>query len=729
MATASRNSVNRVQFGLWGSVLLIGAAMQPAWGAESSVDIGTVQATAAGSGAAAETRKVESAPYQAPSKTPLKVSQPTSVVSKHYIEHNVVATSNYDDVVKNTPSVSSVGPNGPGMMENMGLSIRGFQDGQYDITFDGMPWSDSNDFTHHSTSYFMAHDLDQASVDRGPGTAATVGTAPFGGTISLQSKAPSAVSSINPYTTFGSFGTRLFGLEYDTGVLPQYGGASGFIDYEKSQSNGYLTNSKQKRSNVFLKVTRPIGDSTSVTVAAMHNTVHQNVPVGATKAQIDQFGANYGLSSDPTQQNYYGYNYDDIHTDFEYIDLQSYLDSGWMVDNKLYTYAYYHRGYNGLDPNGETPNGTTYSATDVPGEKMGMDYRSVGDFARFARDMGAGTLNTGLWLDHQYNSRFQYLVDWTLNGALNPNSSAATERDMKDTLDNVQPYVEFAWHITPSLKLTPGVKYAWFRRTLDAAVNQKTGAPLSYSKTWSSVLPSVDLHYQIQPHWVAYAQVAKGFLAPNLNTFYTVDPSASDVKPEETMNYQLGTTWEHDRLALSSDVYYINFKNKVGHRKVGSNTIFFNEGGVVYKGFEMEATYYAGMGFSLYANGSVNDAKTKDTHQWIANTPKNTAAGGLIYNRGPWYGSLLDKFIGKRYGDDGETQALGGYSVTSMAVSYTFKSQATAWLQKARINLQLNNLFNNKSINALAGYTAQNNTPLYWTIPERNLYVTLSANF
>ena len=132
------------------------------------------------------------------------------------------------------------------------------------------------------------------------------------------------------------------------------------------------------------------------------------------------------------------------------------------------------------------------------------------------------------------------------------------------------------------MTITPGVKYAYYRRTLDAQVNQKTGAPLSYAKSWGEALPSIDLHYRIQPGWVAYAQAAKGFLAPNLNTFYASDPSASDVKPEETMNYQAGSTWKSDRLSLSGDLYYIDFNNLVQHRTVGANTVFYNDGGVIY---------------------------------------------------------------------------------------------------------------------------------------------------
>lgn len=732
MATAKLNSRGIAYIAVVGG-LCMAIPMKQALADETAVDIGTVQATDVSSSKTGKNSKVESAPHQAPAKTPLNVSQPTSVISKHYMEHNVVPSSNYDEIIKNTPSVTSISPNGPGLMENMGLSLRGFQDGQYNITFDGIPWGDSNDFTHHSTSYFMAHDIGQISVDRGPGTAATVGPATFGGTISLQSIDPTAEKSLSPYMTFGSFNTRLLGVEYNTGTLKKYNGARALLDFETLRSDGYLSYSGQQRQNGFLKVTRPVGDNTRVTFAAMYNQLHQNVPVGATKAQIKKYGPNYGLSNDPNKQNYYGYNYDNIHTDFEYIDVQSYLGDAWSMDNKVYTDAYYHHGFNGADPNGGTPNGTTWGPNDVPGQKMAMIYRSWGDFARFAKSMNIGTFNTGLWYDHQTNTRWEYNVDWTLQGALDNNPSAGSysaNRLMNDSLDSVQPYAELAWKVTPALTVTPGLKYAYFRRSIDAQVNQGSGGPLNYSKTWGSLLPSVDAHYKIRKNWVAYVQAAKGFLAPNLNVFYTKDPSASNVKPEETWNYQTGTTWKSHRLALSGDLYYIDFNNKVDHRTKGGNTIFYNVGGAIYKGAEVEGTYYVGGGFSVYANASYNSAKVKSTGLWIANAPKTTGAAGVIYNRAGWYGSIIDKYVGHRYGDDGETQPLGSFNVADASLGYTFHKHLIMGLEKAKVNFQVKNLFNNKNIDALAGYTGDSsNTPLYWTIPERSYYISLTANF
>jgi len=720
--------------------LCLSAAGVPlAWGAPAStVDIGTVQATTTGNGK----EKTNSAYYQAPSKTPLHVSQPTSVVDRHYIKHNVAPTANYDTMVTITPSVTGIAPNGPGLAEDPNLQMRGFQDGQYNVTFDGMPWGDSNDFTHHTTSYFMAHDLNQATVNRGPGTAANVGEATFGGTIALHSKDPLSHSSINPYATVGSWNTQLYGIEFDTGMLPRYHNGSALFDVEKSKSNGYLTNSGQNRENVFAKFINPISDNTTLTVAAMYNQVHQYVPAGKSKAQIAQHGWNWGLSSDPTQENYFGYNYDKIHTDFEYVILQSYLGNNWHLDNKLYTFGYYHHGYNGNDPSGLSlnANGYTYpagspaTATNPTGQRMLMNYRSVGDFFRMAKDISIGTINMGVWYEHQYNDRFETDVNWAINGAtmssLNAVGSTPWNRLMHDTFDNLQPYAELAWKVTPNLTITPGVKYAWFQRHLNAQVNQGTGAPLNKTASWSQVLPALDIHYKIQPNWVAYAQVAKGFLAPNLNAFYYASPNLDTVKPEQTWNYQIGTTWKSQRVALSADAYYIDFNNLFQHHVVGAQTVFYNAGGVVYKGLEAEGTVYVGAGFSLFANGSFNSAKDKTNHQWVAYAPESTAAGGVIYNRHGWYGSLIAKHVGKQYGDTGQTIPIGAYTLANAALSYTLKGDAAPdWLQEATVNLQVHNVFDKKTITNFFGYAADAaSTPLYWTSPARSYFVTVSAH-
>ena len=681
----------------------------------------------------------QSAITQAPTLTPLDAVQPTSVISRQFIENNMPLSSNYDDVIKIAPSVSTVSPNGPGLMENQVLSIRGFQDGQYNVTFDGIPWGDSNDFTHHTTSYFMDHDLGNLSVDRGPGTAATIGNATFGGTIAINSKGAAADTTLTPYVSAGSFNTQIIGAQFDTGAIARYNGAAGFIDAESLSSDGYLTNMGQDRKNLFAKFGVPVNDDTVLTFVGMFNQVHQFVGLGATAAQISQYGPNYGLNRDPNSQAFFGYNRDLINTDFEYIGLASNLGGGWSLDNKVYTYAYYHNGNNGEDPNGEQPNGTTYSSADVPGQVLINNYRSWGDTLKVKDALSFGDLSAGVWFDRQHNQRLLQEVDFTLGGAFNPAGGGVNgvDRQLTQSLTTLQPFVQFDWKALPGLTLSPGVRYDHFERSVDAQVNVKSAYAQSYTETFASTLPSFLAHYDIAKDWAAYAQVAKGFLAPNENFFNysktnptAISASSTNISPQESWNYQLGTSWQTKALSLSADVYFIDFNNLIGSTTQGGNVLFFNQGGVIYKGVEVEGTALLGAGFSLYANATYNSAKDKGSDlqnpgQWVANAPKDTAALGLIYNRSGWYGSLLDKYVGSRYGDVGEQQPLSAYSTLDGALGYTFGADAPMGLRKAKVSLAFANLLDSTKVYALAGYTGYLGTPLYWTIPGRSVFASV----
>ncbi|WP_283745474.1 TonB-dependent receptor [Sideroxydans sp. CL21] len=707
--------------------------------ADDVVDLGTVQNTAAADDSAAKAK--DTAAYQAPTKGSLIATQPQSVISQHYIQENASAASNFSDIVNIAPSVFSVDPNGPGLMETQSLTMRGFQNGQYNVTFDGIPWGDSNDFTQHTTSYFMQQDIGNVVVDRGPGDASNIGNATFGGTIAVNSKDPMQEANTNLYASLGSFNTRLFGAQLDTGVLKNDGDASAFVDYKNLTSDGYLTNAGQRRENVFFKLSKPISDNTVLTFVTMQNKLHQNVALGTTAANIQKYGANFGLNNDPTSQDYAGYNYDDITSDFEYLDLKS-QQGDLTVDNKLYTYAYYHNGFNGVDPGLGQANGTSYGANNVPGQMMTMNYRSVGDMLRMSEAMGAGKLDFGAWVDYQTNNRWQKEVDFSLGQAINPAGGGVNgvDRNMRDSLTTIQPYVQYEWKASEALTVTPGLKYVSFNRMMDATVNQgATGAPLNTSQTWTKALPTLTAHYMIQPEWSAYAQYAQGMLAPNINAFYpkggTTATLPSQLAPEQSTNYQLGTTWASKRLTLSGDVYMVDFSNQNTGTPCGIYTCFNNTGGVKYNGVESEGTYVLGQGMSLYGNYAINNYSMSTAGGTLQNVPKNTATAGLIYNQGPAYASLIAKEVGQRYsGTDysvnpnGNPISMGSYTIVNFASSYTF-SKDDGLGKNTKVGFQINNLLNKNSIFAsFANDASAAQNPMFYTIPTRSFMVSLSAD-
>jgi iron complex outermembrane receptor protein len=678
----------------------------------------------------------------APGTTPLTAVQPTSIISADFIAKNLPPSGNYDEAIKFSPSVFDTAPNGPGLAESQNISIRGFQDGQFNVTFDGIPWGDANDFTHHTTSYFMAHDLGQITVDRGPGTAATIGNATFGGTVYTLSKAPEDTFSVSPYVSYGSFNTFDAGVELNTGKLNS-SGTRIFVDAEALSSDGYLTWERQRRQNIYAKLVQPIGGNFTFTVVGMYNHVHQNISLGATQAQLAQSGPNFGLSNDPTNQNYYGYNADFIKTNFEYGDLAGSWGDGWSIDSKIYSYAYIHTGLNGEDPNGEYPNQVvTVSGgpqiSGVPGQLLVNDYRSIGTITRLTKKMPFGDIQSGLWYDHQTNYRHlnEVIMSNGLMANLDDSGNSATgdpgtgaingiDRDLHQTLQTLQPYLQVNVKPLSGLTLTPGVRYSWFQRDVNAIVNVKYPASADYSNTFHSWLPSFEGRYEINPHWSTYAQVAKGFLAPNENYFNYSNPSSTNYKPETTWNYQIGTTWQKNGLSLALDAYMIDFSNLIASiGSVGGLPIYGNLGGVHYRGIEGEATVPLGKGFSAYVNGSINSALSTATNTWVPNAPKGTAAGGLIYSHNGLYASILAKWVGARYGDTGDTQYLGAYATADISLGLDLdRLVRNAYGAKLKLNIQ--NVTNSTKIINLAGYTVGAGTPLYWTNAGRSVFATL----
>ncbi|MDE2339571.1 MAG: TonB-dependent receptor, partial [Alphaproteobacteria bacterium] len=321
------------------------------------------------------------------------------------------------------------------------------------------------------------------------------------------------------------------------------------------------------------------------------------------------------------------------------------------------------------------------------------------------------------------------------NGTNDPGTGAnnGVDRDLNQTLQTLQPYVQLNIKPIAGLTLTPGIRYSWFDRNVNALVNIKTGQPQAYDNKFHSWLPSMEAHYEISPNWAAYAQVAKGFLAPNENFFTRNNPNTTSISPETTLNYQAGTTWHTKALSLSLDGYIIDFSNFIQVVGGGNNAYYTNLGGVTYKGLEAEGTLAVAQGVSVYANGSINSALTQATalnpqQSWVANAPKATAAGGLIYSKGGIYASLLAKWIGPRYGSDGEE--LNPFATADISFGFDLGSLFPG-IKGGKLKININNITDNTTIINDNGTTVANNPAtgnpdnLYWTNAGRSAFATL----
>ncbi|HEX3363960.1 TonB-dependent receptor plug domain-containing protein, partial [Phenylobacterium sp.] len=179
----------------------------------------------------------------APTKTPLEATEPKSIIDRKAIDQFIPTTADYTQIVNLSPSVSGTSTNGPGLGESKSV-IRGFQDGQYNVTYDGIAFGDANDTTHHPAAFFPSSTIGAAVVDRGPGAAGDLGQANFGGAVHLFSPTVSDVMGASQKITYGSFNTQSYVTTLQTGAIGPLRGAKLLLNFDERLSDGELSYAK-----------------------------------------------------------------------------------------------------------------------------------------------------------------------------------------------------------------------------------------------------------------------------------------------------------------------------------------------------------------------------------------------------------------------------------------------------------------------------------------------------
>ena len=344
----------------------------------------------------------QSAVTQAPTQADLNITQPQSVIGLDWISNHVAPTADYATIAAISPGVTNVSTAGPGLGESKQMTIRGFNDNQYNVTYDGIPFGDTNDFSHHTSSYFPAKMIGQVTVDRGPGGASQLGQATFGGTVALRSKDARDEFSFIPTVSYGSYDTTLTHLELNSGRLDSLGGAKLIASAQYNDTDTARTESPMSRKTGYIKYIQPLGDATELTFLSNYNYIRFNNPdkTDLTQQQIDTLGRNFGLNTNRASTDCYCYNYQTKQTDLEYIGLSSALSDTWRLDDKLYTYAYDNDSH-------ESPYvGTGASKSNMGGYNKINNYRAWGDTLEATRTDDHGQLKLGGWYEYIDNTRY-----------------------------------------------------------------------------------------------------------------------------------------------------------------------------------------------------------------------------------------------------------------------------------------------------------------------------------
>jgi iron complex outermembrane receptor protein len=723
-----------------------------------------------------------------------------SLISNTYIENFTAPIADFGELVQIVPGAFTTSSNGVGLGQSK-TYFRGFPDGDYDIDFDGIPFYDTNTPTHHSWAFFPNEWIGGVDFDRSPGTASTIGPAPFGGSIHLLSKPLTSEFDVRGTVSYGTWNTKLYDAAYNSGNFGFFGGdkkSNLFVDWHRMTSDGYQSFNFNQRNAGSLLYQYTFSPKTILTGFSGVLRLNSNGPnISSTRCMLYGVQTGYtcanantanGLqpftgagikflltnNSDPASWFDYQYNLYQVPTDFEYVGLKTEFGKGWYLEIKPYTYNYDNgEKYSNATAITELTqaqavanpslvpgtivvgsgskavayyDGTAIAPCNVGVTKKGVtalpcgidkynSYRKYGETSVVTQTSGLGVFRAGMWYEWADTNRHQYPSDPANGWADQPlpkfNESFWT--------NSYQPFVEYEFHVTPKLNITPGGKLAYY--TFDVLHHADDGATVGelscYPNTTAACaakientgsflapLPSVDINFRAMPNWSVYAQVATGSVVPASATYdylQTVQASTSTLptlatppKQQKNTTYQVGSVYKGQRITLDADAYYIRFQSGFSSTIDNSgdanngDTIYYLQPSSISQGLEFESTLVLTPGLNLYLNGSASNAyyhgtmnvnasnplaapiyETAPSGLWVQQTPSDTEMEGLTYQKHGFDLGVFNKRVGEERLDNGayHNQAivqpfssLGGY------INYTIRNHSLFDQTKIRLS-------------------------------------------
>jgi len=487
---------------------------------------------------------------EAPMGNTLDAVSAHTEVSSAVIQNFMPPQSDFAEVLQQAPNTFSVNPNGIGLGQGKSF-FRGFKDTNYSITFDGIPFEDTNDGSHHSWASFPGQWISTVDLDRSSGLPHDFGPSNYGGSINLKSPELQADPDIRGTVSYGTWNTQLYSLDFDSGLFGPKKQDAVLFNVNSMTSNGYQTYNYQEREAGYGKYQHRFSPKTALSLYGGVVDIWNNTPdtTNAQRSQIALFGDNYLMDNTPicvsttsfcTQGQpdgyYYGYETYHVQTDFEYAHFNSDLGNGWTVNNMAYTTRYWNKQF-------LVKNFAINLSTNKPSGVDKMNgYRHAGDEFILAKESKYGIFRAGAWYNWSYTDRYQYP------------SNPVTQEDTPlpnfhehFITQNFQPFAEYEWHPMRKLVITAGLKGSDVKMSLNQYQdNGKTvGCPggtlttypstagiwanapecvggaafIAHTINYAAILPTAAARYRLWRQWSAYAEFSEGAQIPPSSVF------------------------------------------------------------------------------------------------------------------------------------------------------------------------------------------------------------------
>lgn len=613
--------------------------------------------------------------------------------------------------------------------------IRGF-DAQGDTYLDGV-----RDTGAQTREIFA---VESVEVAKGPNSAVG-GRGAAGGTINLVSKRAHLGNSLDGAWTWGSDQTQRYTLDGNYQFSDSVAGRLNLMTHESNVAGRDKVN--YDRWGIAPSLAFGLGTPTRVNLDYYH-LESDDLPDSGIPYSIPTAGSSARTSAHPSKpddggdsDNFYGLTGRDFRksrVDIATFAIEHDLTDALTIKNTL-------RHGNSMqdyiltqpdDSKGNVNNGSVWRRANTRVGNTATTTNQTDLFGEFYLGGLKNSFSTGIELSREESQRSSYNVNTNTGGAtastctpglIGPNSgynctslsnpnpddpwNGAIARNYAgtDTKSNTRAlYVFDTLELTPEWLLNMGLRYDHFNTQYRGytasgatAVNSK-GVASKGSDTSEFITGQLGLVWKPAENgsiYVSYAtsatppgaQLGEGSEGNPLGN--TTDRAgnllASDMEPEETTNYELGTKWDllDERLSLTAAVFRTEKENA---RVQVNTTTYENIGETRVQGVELSAsgkltdkwqvfagyTYMQARQIDGGALGAVNDGNQ------LPNTPNNSASLWTTYALTP----KLTVGGGAFYMDD----VYGNIANTTMVDSYVRYDAMAAYKLSKNVDLQLN---------------------------------------
>ena len=686
----------------------------------SSISLGATTVTGEQTEQSYQTEKASSQKYTAP-----LVDTPRSVtVIPQQVLQDTAATS-LQDALRTVPGIT-FGAGEGGNPQGDRPFIRGF-DAQSDMYLDGV-----RDAGGQTREIF---DIESIEVSKGPNSTFG-GRGSAGGSLNMVSKTAKAGDFLNGGFTYGSDQTRRYTLDVNRQFLDTAAFRLNLMSHEQNVAGRESVN--YDRWGVAPSLTFGLGTENRLNVSYYHlesnDLPDSGIPYGYSNSSKTAVHAHDKPDDGGDSKNFYGLKDRDFRktrVDISTISFEHDFNDAMTLKNT------FRHGNTGQDyiltqPDDSQHNvnqfGTVWRRANTRVSTTETTTNQTDLFGNFQVMGFKNNYSTGVEFTREETRASSYTVTPNSNPNCTPDK-VGNSGGQCTSLSNPNPndvwtgtearnyygtntvgvtkaaYVFDTIELDPKWLLNAGLRYDAFSTTANtnAATGRTKASNDSHFFNWQTGLVWKPLdNGSVYLSYATSATPPGGVVGEGVEGNGLVAPGStitSDLKPEETVNYELGTKWDvfHDRLSLTAAIFRTEKKNT---RVLTDSFTYENAGESRVDGLELSASgkitdkwqVFAGYSYlkselvdpgqKANRNGTINTAAVSDKGNEMPNTPKNSFSLWTTYEVMPKLtigGGAF--YVDEVYGDTANTVYVPAYTRYDAMASYKLTKN---------IDLQLN---------------------------------------